>query len=837
MMLPVMMMAPAWIGGFSAHDERVSSATVTRRVDDKQYRAAATGYFLHEAPEPSSDRRLLHDVVDVTAAANAEASLLRAKITRRTVKLDDDEEKQQVLLPPSWCPQQQPVPKLPYGVLSATADFGADPTGATDSTAQLQHALTAARTNNVTIFLPLGCYRVTDQLNATVPRNGRWQPVVLVGQRVKQGGRRPTLFLPPSTPGFGDGPSGRALLTYRCDWCLAPGPDPAKVASGCLYGTCCSKGVFKSSGGYNFNGILESVDIDIATGNPNAVGVNMGGAQGSAINEVTVRAASDALACVSGGNVGGSFARLTVIGARFGLDMRVAQAPTLVGVSVLNSSCAGIVYGGGPSLTATGLYVEGRAAIGGVVVGYGGRGKWMFPHPIPSHCLLVPFSPHYESSEQSVSSPWPISVENSASTSLVDGVIVLHGANSTSAPCVLSNSSLYMNKVWLSGCSDLVKSAKRPPLLASPGCPYSHVELLGLGRLVPSAAGRWDRHNHSMLPAHGYSYPATINGVRHPKGIVRLGPGCSAPPPELQSKHLWPEENAEGGTTWQTAGAVDAVEECGAKGDGVSDDWAALQRCVAQHEVVVLPKGFFRVSRTLTITRGALVGVGRTLSYLVPTSDAPSNGTDWPLLDVVATVTDSVHIGWMTFACWDHLPHVFAVRHHSANTASTWRQSFQNRLTEATFPPLLALAHQPPPPPRAGAAFDRALVELRGSIVAYDFNLDFGCCFGTYQPPRWENATPGAGIASSGEILLQGSSYRTLLMDGAHDVRFYAHNTEQDFGNAHTEIYRSFNVSLFGTKSEGNNVDVWIRDSDLVSIHGYGGNAAAFANDTDFNDP
>ena len=166
-----------------------------------------------------------------------------------------------------------------------------------------------------------------------------------------------------------------------------------------------------------------------------------------------------------------------------------------------------------------------------------------------------------------------------------------------------------------------------------------------------------------------------------------------------------------------------------------------------------------------------------------------------------------------------------------------------------------------------------------------------GCCFGTYRPPPWMNATPGAGIASSGEILLQGSGYRTLLISGARDVRFYAHNTEQDFGalsllpplvltdlhtllslcniilafsseqdgchviymvttclsmrtkcqcdcpcfsilhravpdfytgNAHTEIRDSYNVSLYGTKSEGNNVDIWIANSDLVSVHGYG---------------
>ena len=63
-------------------------------------------------------------------------------------------------------------PTLPRGVVSVTS-FGADPSGASDSTAALQRALTAARTQNVTLFVPLGCYVVTDTLNATQPRNGR----------------------------------------------------------------------------------------------------------------------------------------------------------------------------------------------------------------------------------------------------------------------------------------------------------------------------------------------------------------------------------------------------------------------------------------------------------------------------------------------------------------------------------------------------------------------------------------------------------------------------------------------------------------------------------------
>ena len=68
-------------------------------------------------------------------------------------------------------------------MIDVVATFGADPTGATDATAALQKALTAARTTNVSLLVPFGCYRVTETLNATQPRNGRWQPIVIFGQQ------------------------------------------------------------------------------------------------------------------------------------------------------------------------------------------------------------------------------------------------------------------------------------------------------------------------------------------------------------------------------------------------------------------------------------------------------------------------------------------------------------------------------------------------------------------------------------------------------------------------------------------------------------------------------
>ena len=55
----------------------------------------------------------------------------------------------------------------------------------------------------------------------------------------------------------------------------------------------------------------------------------------------------------------------------------------------------------------------------------------------------------------------------------------------------------------------------------------------------------------------------------------------------------------------------------------MTDDWKALQAAVDNFNTVYLPKGFYRLSRPLTLNRTgvSLVGVGKTISFLMPLSD------------------------------------------------------------------------------------------------------------------------------------------------------------------------------------------------------------------------
>ncbi len=84
-----------------------------------------------------------------------------------------------------------PPPDAPLGSLSATT-FGADPTGARDSTRAMKRAIAAARRQGRTLWLPPGSYTVTGHLlvdRVTIAGAGMWH-TVLRGRGVGLYGRK-----------------------------------------------------------------------------------------------------------------------------------------------------------------------------------------------------------------------------------------------------------------------------------------------------------------------------------------------------------------------------------------------------------------------------------------------------------------------------------------------------------------------------------------------------------------------------------------------------------------------------------------------------------------------
>jgi hypothetical protein len=287
------------------------------------------------------------------------------------------------------------------------------------------------------------------------------------------------------------------------------------------------------------------------------------------------------------------------------------------------------------------------------------------------------------------------------------------GVGKGDVPCVVANGSVYLSDVFVSGCRIAVApGGGRASVLMPAGATTAHVPLLGLGRLVADTASgshgsarravdtnlahssaypgnssaspaghtlestlanaRIDEHTPPM-PPYRYAFPSYVNGARSLSGVASIVAAPSGAPPDLTSQHwLGPD----GGATWQTEGAVSALD-VGCVGDGVTNDGPALQRAVDAHDVVVLPKGFYRIDRPLLMRRpgAALVGVGRTLSFLMPVSDAAGFG-EHPVIDVSA---DGVTICALAVVAWDHVPLTYAVRW--AGSSGVWRQSFFNRVT------------------------------------------------------------------------------------------------------------------------------------------------------------
>lgn len=84
------------------------------------------------------------------------------------------------------------------------------------------------------------------------------------------------------------------------------------------------------------------------------------------------------------------------------------------------------------------------------------------------------------------------------------------------------------------------------------------------------------------------------------------------PPADLPARHCW-DKNFP---SWETPGVANVrAAPYGAAGDGITDDTDALQRAIDDHQAVFLPKGRYRVSRTLRLhPHTRLLGAHRSVS-------------------------------------------------------------------------------------------------------------------------------------------------------------------------------------------------------------------------------
>ncbi|MCX8036786.1 MAG: glycoside hydrolase family 55 protein [Candidatus Sumerlaeia bacterium] len=656
------------------------------------------------------------------------------------------------------------------------APFRADPTGRTDSTRAIQEAITFARDHQMICFFPPGSYRVSDTLecvqqlyrrsNGRVFGGNRF-PNVLMGSRA--GTHRPRIVLAANAPGF-DNPAKPKFVVYF--W-----------ARGYLNPTTADRvtdGLSPEAEQPNIsmNQMLVNLDIIIGENNPGAIAIRHQAAEGSAIEDCTIDA-SFGLGGIQGGiGSGGSSTNVTVIGGRIGLDCTgylsgTQPTPVITGFTFRSQTEAAIRSTSRQTLVAAGLKIVAERCAGPLIQVVSG--------PSTVHC---------------------------GELTLVDSEIEFC-AGTLEQPertVVSSGRGVYLHNVYVRNATKVVVD------------PDQKTELRG----NPDGWLRVREYAHTSRPRQNqgreYRYPVYVDGK--PVEEVREIEKDQPPPADLQSRHVWlqtiPKFEWPGATesplpdlreqlqsfpSFESAGAANVkAPPYSAKGDGRSDDTAAIQRAIDENEIVFLPKGCYRLTRTLDLKpRTKLVGAGQHLSLLLATGGEELEGPEKPAplvrtADAADAETVLAFLGLISPA---ETPNIREL-HWRSGGRSVFRSVEIHQRTLAGMKERSRIS--------GGAVSPRitppVLISGHGGGNWYNYR-----------------ASGGTGVDRN---------FRYLLADGARGpLRFYQFSPQHSTSDAAVEFRSARNVSIFGTKYEGNHPMVLVRDCDHVRLFGHGGNAKA----------
>ena len=611
------------------------------------------------------------------------------------------------------------------------APFGADPTGRRDATDAIQRAIVAARNAQMVTFFPPGTYRVSGTLECVQDLyhrtngavcGGRMHPCVLVGSR--KGEHRPVLLLAPRSPGYDDPEKPKYVVHFWARACQEGKPTQPQP-------------------NISMNQLMIGLDVRIGEGNPGAVAVRHRAAQGSSVQDCRIDATHGLAGLEGGAGSGGGHHGITVIGGRYGLDLRETQpAPTVSGVTLVGQTEAAILCGSRQALAAVGVRIESAA-----------------PGPL-IRCDAPRWGPH------------------NGQLCLVDSEVVCTHPKAT---VLASTRSVTLDHVYVRGAATVFRGSDGERLDGRPDG-WLHVAEFARGIDPPTWKGL------------EYRAPAYVDGERRTETLVRTAP-CTGPPADLTARHRWPAAFPH----FEAPGAASVKDPpYEAAGDGRHDDTDALQRAVDASEIVFLPKGYYRLSRSLRLgPRTRLVGVAPHLALLFvrkAEGDFADPSHPQPILTTVDDAQAETVAAFVGVLAPRHVPGAFPVAWRAGRRSMVRSCLFMRRSLYGFSRPPEGAEPQPP------AA---ATVQILGSGGGRWYNLE--------------------GAARTPPV----PDYRHVLVAGtAEPLHLYQCNVEYARSRAEMEIRGARHVSIYGLKGEYNEPILWIRDADHVRVFGYGGNAA-----------
>lgn len=498
----------------------------------------------------------------------------------------------------------------------------------------------------------------------------------------------------------------------------------------------------------SFNQMFIGIDIEIGKNNPGAVAIRHRAAQGSAIQDCNINAWQGLTGIEGGIGSGGSLTNITISGGKIGLDLRETQpAPTITGITLIQQEQTAILYGGRQSLSAVGLKI--------VVSGSGPAIKGLSAGYRPA----------------------------TGQISLVDSEILFDKPGGTA---ISAAKSLYINNVYIKNSGKAVSNPDGSEIKGNKDGWLQVVE-----------------YAHGVQPKKwkGYQYtaPVYLNGFKLDKDLIEIKRDV-APPKDLQSRHVWQTDFSN----WESPEAVNIkLPPYNAKGDSVEDDTMAIQKAIDENAIIFLPKGYYRISRTLKLRpESKLVGVGRHLSIIMarPPSAAFMNpDKPVPLVETANISNGSTVVAFCCLYTPNALQGLFALNWRSGGASILRSVNFDSQPIKG----YISSGKQ------KNIKTKNVLVSGHGGGKWYNFFKE--------------------GIVS------ENSDYRHLLIkETPGPFAIYQCNLEHAQSDVNMEIYQASNISIFGLKSEGNQPVLKVDNSSNIRIFGYGGNATGLAGHTLF---
>ncbi len=610
-----------------------------------------------------------------------------------------------------------------------------DPTGVQDSTKALQKAIEDARDHALAAFFPTGTYKVSDTLNCM--KKVWWHERRKIWANWE---RRDTIILIGSTRGQ------RPVIRLANK---SQGFDNSEEPKAVVHiwnqfqkppenpdppptSLAVKDRAWGAANG--FDQLFRGIDIDLGNDNPGSVGLAFAGAQGSSIEDVKITATGGLAGFWNLPGRAMGAANIEVEGGRYGIYIpQGCPSPVAVGVTLKNQTERAIHFAGWTPLTVVGFHIIKQA------------------------------NPVIESAHG-----WG---DIGGTLVLIDGKIEVAKGD---GPAISNETgkTLYMRNVHFSGTAEAVKSVAQPAVRCSGE--WTHVK---------------EYSYCDRVSKQGYKSYNLIDGKLGQEEIVSVDMDSSPPPSHLLSQHIW-----ERLPSFEDPDAKNVRDtDIGAVGDGKSDDTDALQRAIDQHAKVFLPKGTYKISRTLTLHKNTqLFGLAKARATIVTAEDwLPTEET--PMIMTVDDADATTYLANMNIGY-----NAGDIKHDLFNLV-TWRagrnsivKSIEGRQMNAWNTEPETTAH-------------RLMVITGNGGGRWYF-------WPQHSTLRFRHKHP---------------DFRLMAIVDTHEpLRFYGFNPEHSETSPHVEINGSQNVSIFAVKVENRRQDViHIINSRNIMVVGYGGHS------------